>query len=256
MQNSTYYNLKLVEGTDTVNPLTVDVPNYETIDEQMHNNSVAGVGFATELANGSNHAITRENSECPVFRFIASAEWKLGDSVSVDGVPVSALLPSGETLPTGAYVINANVLCILTGTNLTIFADRKKVDNANEIAYNDTTVETELNKLNNNLSKVVGTITLPASSWTNVNVYLYKRDGVAHVRFFGITTASITANTIALTVGIPPKTSVTQIPTLMNSAGAITGTILTLNTNGTVVFSVSLAAGVYVSFDFEYECYL
>jgi hypothetical protein len=256
MTTTTYYDLNIVEGTDIVNPLTVDNPNYEKIDEVLHDNAVSRVTLATEIANATVHAINRENSECAVIRFIATSEWKQGDSVTVDGVPVTALLPSGETLPDGAYVINANVLCILTGTNLTVYADRKKVDNANEIAYNDTTVETELNKLNSNLNKVVGTITLPASSWTNVNVYLYKRDGVAHIRFFGITTASITANTIALTVGIPPKTSVTQTPTLMNSAGAITGTILTLNTNGTAVFSASLAVGVYVSFDFEYECYL
>lgn len=151
MQNSIYYNLKLVEGTDIVNPLTVDVPNYGIIDEQMHNNSVASVGFATELANGSTHAITRENSECSVFRFIATARWKLGDNVSVDGVPVSALLPSGETLPAGSYVINANVLCILTGTILTIYTEGNKTEYANEIKYNATTVESELNKLNSDL---------------------------------------------------------------------------------------------------------
>ena len=33
MTNTTYYNLNIVEGTDIVNPLTVDNPNYEKIDE-------------------------------------------------------------------------------------------------------------------------------------------------------------------------------------------------------------------------------
>ena len=147
MTTTTYYNLNIVEGTDIVNPLIVDNPNYEKIDETMHNNAVAGVTLATEIANATVHAITRENSDCAVIRFIATSNWKAGDTVTVDGVPVTALLPSGETLPDGAYVINANVLCILTGTNLTIYAERKKAENANEIAYNDTTVGAELVRL-------------------------------------------------------------------------------------------------------------
>lgn len=151
MTNTTYYNLNIVEGTDIVNPLTVDNPNYEKIDEAMHDNAVSGVTLATEIANATVHAITRENPECAVIRFIATSAWKAGDTVTVDGVPVTALLPSGETLPDGAYVINVNVLCILTGTYLTVYAERKKVDNANQIAYNDTTVSTALDTVSRNL---------------------------------------------------------------------------------------------------------
>ena len=154
MTTTTYYNLNIVEGTDIVNPLTVDNPNYEKIDETMHDNAVAGVTLAAEIANGTVHAITRENSECAVIRFIATSVWKAGDTATVDGVPVTALLPSGETLPNGAYVINANVLCILTGTNLTIYAERKKVENANEITYNDTTVGAELVRLDEEIANV------------------------------------------------------------------------------------------------------
>ena len=152
MTTTTYYNLNIVEGTDIVNPLTVDNPNYEKIDETMHDNAVAGVTIATEMANATVHAITRENSECAVIRFIATSNWKAGDTATVDGVPVTALLPSGETLPDGAYVINANVLCILTGTNLTIYAERKKTENANEIVYKSTTVEAALDNVNSNLN--------------------------------------------------------------------------------------------------------
>lgn len=151
MNTSTYYNLKLVEGTDIVNPLTTDVPNYETIDEQMHNNSIAGITLATEVASGKVHALVRENNECSVIRFIATSNWALGDTITVDGIPVVALLPSGEALDSGAYVINANVLCILTGTNLTVYLDSKKVENADDIPYNDTTVGAELTKLNDDL---------------------------------------------------------------------------------------------------------
>ena len=152
MTTTTYYNLNIVEGTDIVNPLTVDNPNYTKIDEVMHDNAVVGVTLATEIANATVHAITRENSECAVIRFIATSNWKAGDTVTVDGVPVTALLPSGETLPDGAYVINANVLCILTGTNLTVYAERKKTDKASDIAYNGTNVSIELDKINSNLT--------------------------------------------------------------------------------------------------------
>ena len=189
MTNTTYYNLNIVEGTDIVNPLTVDNPNYEKIDETMHNNAVAGVTLATEIANATVHAITRENSECAVIRFIATSRWKAGDTITVDGVPVTALLPSGETLPDGAYVINANVLCVLTGTNLTIYAERKKAENANDIAYHDTTVgaelvkldgevvrlDNEINTVNSNLNCFIGQkITLErgctAGQWVNKSV--------------------------------------------------------------------------------------
>ena len=152
MTTTTYYDLNIVEGSDIVNPLIVDNPNYAKIDETMHNNAVAGVTLATEIANATVHAITRENSDCAVIRFIATSRWKAGDTATVDGVPVTALLPSGETLPDGAYVINANVLCILTGTNLTVYLDSKKVENANDIPYNDTTVGAELTKINSNLN--------------------------------------------------------------------------------------------------------
>lgn len=155
MTTTTYYNMNIVEGTDIVNPLTVDNPNYEKIDKVMHDNAVSGVTLATEIANATVHAITRENSECAVIRFIATSIWKAGDTVTVDGVPVTALLPSGETLPEGAYVINTNVLCILTGTNLTIYAERKNTENANAIAYNNTTVAAELTKLNSEIDSLL-----------------------------------------------------------------------------------------------------
>ena len=158
MTTTTYYDLNIVEGSDIVNPLIVDNPNYAKIDEAMHDNAVAGVTLATEIANATVHAITRENSDCAVIRFIATSRWKAGDTATVDGVPVTALLPSGETLPDGAYVINANVLCILTGTNLTVYVGGKKVENASDVIYNDTNVEAELDELNTSVGQINGNI--------------------------------------------------------------------------------------------------
>lgn len=171
MTTTTYYELNIVEGTDIVNPLTVDNPNYNKIDEVMHNNAVSGVTLATEIANATVHAITRENSECAVIRFIATSNWKAGDTVTVDGVTVTASLPSGETLPDGAYVINANVLCILTGTNLTVYAERKKIDNASEIRYNDTNVASAITEINSNLKIVNRKITCVGCAVSNTVIY-------------------------------------------------------------------------------------
>ena len=172
MTTTTYYNLNIVEGTDIVNPLVVDNPNYEKIDEAMHNNAVAGVTLANEIANATVHAITRENSECAVIRFIATSQWKAGDTATVDGVPVTALLPSGETLPDGAYVINANVLCILTGTNLTIYAERKKTENANEITFNDTTVAAKLVSIDDEIVRLDEKIGNENNNFSSVEVIL------------------------------------------------------------------------------------
>lgn len=185
MTTTTYYNLNIVEGTDIVNPLIVDNPNYEKIDETMHNNAVSGVTLATEIANATVHAITRENSDCAVIRFIATSNWKAGDTATVDGVPVTVLLPSGETLPDGAYVINANVLCILTGTNLTVYAERKKAENANEIAYHDTTVGAELVRLDGEVVRLDGKIdnankdyeAIGTYTELSVGTYTFESDG-------------------------------------------------------------------------------
>jgi len=121
MQTSEYYELNLVEGTDLVNPLLQDVPNYETIDEVMHDNAVNSVPLATELKSGTVHALTRTNGEAAMFRFVATSRYDEGDTFTVDGIQVSGLLTDGTTLSDGAYAINANVLCCLTGTVLTLF---------------------------------------------------------------------------------------------------------------------------------------
>lgn len=144
MQKSTYYNLNLVEGTDTVNPLITDVPNYEVIDEQMHNNSIAGITLAVEVGNANVHSLTRENTECSAIRFVATTNWKAGDTATVDGVPVTVLLPNGEVPPTNAYVINANVFGVLTGSLLTIYVAPAVSNSAEDITYGDSNVAAAL----------------------------------------------------------------------------------------------------------------
>lgn len=139
MNTSDHYNLNLVEGTDIVNPLIVDVPNYEAIDAQMYENACATIGMATELTSGSVHSITRANSDAPMFRFTATSNWTAGDTMTVDGIQVTVLLPTGETLGSGAYVINSTVLCSLVGTLVTVYGPSGTVseaDNAQRLGGN------------------------------------------------------------------------------------------------------------------------
>lgn len=127
MQMTDNFDLKLYEGADIFNPLTVENDNMEKIDEQMAKNYAGTVGLATELKNGTVHALTRVD-DTPVFRFVATSNYSSGDTFTVDGLQVSGLLADGRTLADGAYVINSNVLCCLTGTVLTFYVTAGNVE--------------------------------------------------------------------------------------------------------------------------------
>lgn len=135
MRESEHFNLFLAEGSDIVNPLVQDVQNYETIDGQMFKNQNAGVQNATELKNGTVHAITRYVPDAQFITFTATSNYTAGETFTVDGVQVTALTVSGETLPTGAYVINSQVLCVLKGTLLTVYGVGSEVAD-NSLALN------------------------------------------------------------------------------------------------------------------------
>lgn len=135
MRESEHFNLFLAEGSDIVNPLVQDVQNYVVIDEQMFKNQNSGVQNATELKNGTVHAITRNVPDAQFITFTATSNYTAGETFTVDGVQVSALTVSGETLPTGAYVINSQVLCVLKGTLLTVYGVGSEVAD-NSLALN------------------------------------------------------------------------------------------------------------------------
>lgn len=121
MRNTNYYDLKVIEGTDIFNPLAVDPDNLDLIDEVMHENASASISTATELTSGTVHSLVRDNADASVFRFVATSNATAGDTYTVDGIQVTALKPNGTPLADNDYVINANVLCILVGTLLTIY---------------------------------------------------------------------------------------------------------------------------------------
>lgn len=121
MNQTTNYELKQYEGSDTFNPLQVDVPNLTTIDGAMHTNAVNSVPEATHILSGTVHAIVRSNPDASMFRFVATAPFTFGDSFTVDGIAYTAQLTDGQQLNTNAFVEDANVLCCLEGTELTFF---------------------------------------------------------------------------------------------------------------------------------------
>ena len=136
MNYTTNYNLNKPEGTDLYNHLTIDNPNMDTIDAAMHSNKLQAIGDATELVSGTVHAITRLDGDQNIFRFKATGDFHLGDTVTVDGVTVNAYTTAGQQLLEEAYVLSAEVLCMLDGTNLWVIVN--KIPDASEIPYNTT----------------------------------------------------------------------------------------------------------------------
>lgn len=130
MNYSTNYNLNLAEGTDIVNPLVVDVPNYTAIDTAMAANRDNGIPLATEVVTGTSHAITRTVTSAPVFRFVATGNFTSGDTFTVDGTACTAIYPNGEALEDNAYVVGAVVIASLQATQLTIYVSKATADDS------------------------------------------------------------------------------------------------------------------------------
>lgn len=120
------YGLFLADGTDKVNPLTQYNPTSEKIDEQMKKNADASLVSATETYVGVNHAIIRSNPGADAFRFKATSNFNVGDTFTVDGVSVTAVSSSGETLPEDAFKIGNAVIGVIDDTLLTLFFMKQK----------------------------------------------------------------------------------------------------------------------------------
>ncbi|MBO7713718.1 MAG: hypothetical protein J6S85_26585 [Methanobrevibacter sp.] len=138
MNYTTNYNLNKPEGTDLYNHLTIDNPNMDTIDAAMYANKLQAIGNATELVSGTVHAITRGSNDQNIFKFKATGNFSAGDTITVDGVSVNAYTTAGQQLPDDAYILSAEVICVLDGTSLWILTN--KTPDASDVPYdaNDT----------------------------------------------------------------------------------------------------------------------
>lgn len=119
MTQTTNYGLNIVEGSDVVNPLVQTNPNFETIDTTMKANEDKTVGTATEVKSGTVHAISRAKTNVNVFRFVATSDYRTGDTFTVDGNAVTATLVDGSNPKDRAFVIGTSVMCVLDGIRLT-----------------------------------------------------------------------------------------------------------------------------------------
>ena len=154
--NTTHFNLKKYEGSDKFNPLTFEAANMALIDDALWANKLAAITTATETKLGVNHnlAILTANTDVPMFRFTATADFDLGDTVTVNNTTVTALTPAGTALPDGAWVIGSEVLCCLRDTRLTVFVTNVgQIDLSNYVTFTDlapveTTADTALTTAN------------------------------------------------------------------------------------------------------------
>lgn len=174
MNQSTNYNLKLYEGTDLFNPLTVENVNFNDLDTIVKGVSDAAIGRATELLTGTVHALTRVDTDRDYFAFTATANFTAGDTFTLDGAQVSALTPDGQQLATGAYIIGSEVLVLVKGTLLTFILNPAKAPDADKLDGHDssyfakdadmTTAINDITALSTKVGSAVLTTTAPDCS--------------------------------------------------------------------------------------------
>ena len=121
-QTTPNFGFNIAEGTDTVNLLTQCYPNFTSLDSILQGVKETGITTSVATKTGTNFAVVRTDTDCNVFRFVATANYAAGDTFTVDGVAVTATSPAGTALPAGAFVINQSVLAILNSSVLTVFA--------------------------------------------------------------------------------------------------------------------------------------
>lgn len=181
---TTHFNLKKPTGDDLYNHLTIDNPNMDVIDTTMYNNQQAATCTATHSRVGKVHTLTRQGGKSPMFRFVATAAFTTGDTFTVDGQAVTATLPDGSALSAGAFVINANVLCCLVGTQLTVYtvagADNVDADTLNGHPASYFAVASETAKKSTSQD-----VTLNTGLWTSSGGLFIQSVNVA-----GVTAAS------------------------------------------------------------------
>lgn len=219
-QTTTNYGLLKPEATDNYNHLVYDNPNMDTIDATMKGNADHAIDSATCIKTGTVHSVTRSNTSCAVFRFTATGDWNTGDTMNVDGVPVSVFLPNGNAAVNGAYIINTEVIASIVGTRVTLMtnaADAGSIyfDNTGttlaatdvesaiqELDVKDGTLQTQINNIpvmiiQNGTDTVVG----DGSNWVQNTITFgtpFKSGTTPLVNVYQYDTASATNNTIPM----------------------------------------------------------
>lgn len=139
MTTTTNFGFIIPDGSDNVNLLTQNYPNWSNLDAILKAIKDTGITAATATKTLTNFAVVRSDADCKFFAFVATANYVAGDTFTVDGVPVTATTPAGTALPDGAFVINQSVLACVNGGVLTAFVGGglSSVD-ADDVSYDNT----------------------------------------------------------------------------------------------------------------------
>ena len=187
MTTTPNYSFTIAEGTDTVNLLTQSYPNFTSLDSILK--AIEETGITTSVATkvGTVFQIVRTNTDLPVMRFVATANYAAGDTFTVDGVSVTATAMNGTALPAGAFVINQSVECILNGSVLTVVG----VAGATSIAAQDVTYDNTVSGLTaTDVQNAIDEVNSTAVAAAGVELTASLSAGATSVTF---TDAAITA---------------------------------------------------------------
>lgn len=138
MQYTPNFNFNLPEGTDLWNYLTQTNPNFSALDTLLKGIQDGTVTTATEVTSGTAHAVTRTLPDANVIRFTATGVWTLGDTMTIDGTPVTVVKPNGTSLQTGDYIIGSEVLGVLRATQFTVYVGGASSIDAEDVDYDNT----------------------------------------------------------------------------------------------------------------------
>lgn len=218
------YGFNIPTGTDAVNLLTQNYPNFTSLDSILKTIELTGITTATCTKVGTVFQLVRTNSAINVIRFVATGNYAAGDTFTIDGVAVTATAVDGSSIPGGAFVINQSVMAILNGSVLTVLVS-SGASTASGITYDNTgsglvatNVQDAIDEIvSDNTSAlstldakygtyVTGTITAGSTSITLSNasittssfIDVYFKDSVNSPTNVQVTTGSVTIEISAL----------------------------------------------------------
>lgn len=157
MSQTTYYEFNKPEGTDLVNPLVDTNPNWDKLDNDLHEFNERSIANCTEVVTLGVHAISRLDTTSKFLKWIATANFTAGETFTVDGLVVAASTPAGAALATGAYVTGSVVLACLNADN-----------SAMTIFVSGTNVATDSERLGGKLPSYYGTAADVADNTTDI----------------------------------------------------------------------------------------
>jgi len=199
MTQTSYYEFNKPEGTDLVNPLVDTNPNWDKLDEDLHEFNERSIANCTEVVSLGVHTISRLDTTAKFLKWIATANFTAGETFTVDGLPVAASTPAGATLATNAYVTGSVVLACLNADNtaMTVFVS-------------GTTVATDSERLGGELPSYYGTASDVADNTTDIT---NLQNQVGNTSIVGIGDGTCTGAIDALNNELPKNDFASGMPT-------------------------------------------